>query len=212
METIIDYLIYDHHRCGNKNSEGNVSYKTEIREVKDNPYYLHVFGDSQKNVTHWELVIDVIWQEYDNVHEEDNQPQLVSDSRLVFKMTSYSKKPTIEEFSEHIKTEMRNVLLALGMDDQYVWDFGTLERKDITPEIVWKFMKLNHKDFSETEKFLRVYDYYVDRIYHDYKWGIEYLMLGSGYMFAMGWDYPIGEHFLAFLDLGKYADYYEKTH
>ena len=205
MKTIIDYLIYDHHRFGNSNAEGNVSYMTEIHEVDENPYYLP-FGEK---VHHWELVINIIWQEHDNEHEEDNQPHILTDSRLVFKMTSYSKKPTIEEFSDHIKAEMRNVLLALGLEDKFTWDFPSLNREEITPEIVWKFMKLNHKDYSETENFLKDYEHYVDRIYHDYKWGIEYLMQGENYMFAMGWEYPIGEHFLAFLELGKYADYYE---
>ena len=206
MKTIADFLIYDHHRFGNDGGVGKVTYKTEIREVEDNPYYIP-FGD--KNVHHWELVIDVIWQEHDNEHEEDNQPSVVTDSRLVFKMNRYSKKPTLEEFSEHIKSEMRNILIALGKDDNFCWDFGSVNRDEITPEIVWKFIKLNHKDYSKTEDFLEVYEHMVDRIYHGYKWGIEYLMLGGNYMFAMGWEYPIGEHFLAFLEMGKFADYYE---
>ena len=124
-------------------------------------------------------------------------------------MTSRSIAPTMEQFSVHIKKELRAVLQACGLDNDYVWSVNTpSKRQDIEPFQVYQFLKLIHKDYTKTEDFLKDYDHYVDRMYHNFKW-IDYLMCGVNYMFAMGWEYPIGEHLLAFLDVGKYSDYYE---
>lgn len=207
---IQDFLKYDFHRFGDdKNDEtSEYTYRLEIREVPENPFYLP-FGDN--GVHHWALFIDVLKHNHLYDDEPDNETYRMTDDnhRLVFRMTSYSKIPTIEEFSKHIYDEMRAVIQAFGLENEYVWDFPMKDRNDITPDVVWKFLKNIHKDYSRTEDFLRDYEHYVERIYHDYKWGIEYLMKGEQYMFAMGWEYPIGEHFLAFLDVGKYSDYYE---
>jgi hypothetical protein len=206
---IQEFLKYDFHRFGaDKNKEtSEYTYKCEIREVAENPFHMPIKGE---NVTHWELVINVLKHDHLYDDEGDNETYLMTEtSPLLFKMTRYSKPPTIEEFSKHIYDEMRAVILAFGLENEYVWEFSGKERNDITPDVVWKFLKNIHKDYSKTEDFLKDFDFYQERIYHNWKWGITYLMLGNSWMFAMGWDYPIGEHFLAFLDVGKYSDYYE---
>jgi hypothetical protein len=206
---ILDFLKYDFHRFGeDKNRDtSEYTYKLEIREVPENPFHLPIIGEK---VHHWALVLNVFKHDHLYDDEGDNETYLMTDnSPLVFRMTSYSKPPTIEEFSKHIYDEMRAVIHAFGMENEYVWEFNHKERREITPEVVWKFLKNIHKDYSRTEDFLRDYDYYVERIYQDWKWGISYLMRGDNWMYAMGWDYPIGEHLLAFLDVGKYNDYYE---
>lgn len=210
---ILDFLKYDFHRFGDdKNSEtSEYTYKCEIIEVAENPFHLPIKGEK---VTHWAMTIDVLKHDHLYDDEPDNETYLMTrpSNHLVFRMTSYSKPPTIEEFSKHIYDEMRAVIQAFGLENGYVWDFPMKDRNDITPDVVWKFLKNTHKAYDITVEFLRVYDHFVERIYHDYKWGIEYLMKGDQYMFAMGWEYPIGEHLLAFLDLGKYSDHYEKNY
>lgn len=207
---IQDFLHYDFHRFGeDKNKEtSEYTYKCEIIEVAENPFYLP-FGD--KGVHHWAMTIDVLKHDHLYDDEPDNETYLMTEphSHLVFRMTSYSKPPTIEEFSKHIYDEMRAVIHAFGLENEYVWNFPMKDRNDITPQVVFKFLNNIHKHYPNTKDFLNDYDHYVERIYHDWKWGIEYLMRGECYMFAMGWEYPIGEHFLAFLDVGKYSDHYE---
>jgi len=207
METLIDYLIIDRKRYGtNLDPHQEFGFHTEILEVEENPFYLP-FGD--KGVHHWELVILPTYQD----EEEPEAGMKIMDdvSPLRFKMTSRSLAPTMEQFSEHIKRELRAVLNALDLDNVYVWNVNTPDNRDrIELHQVYKFLKNIHKDYTKTEDFLKDYDHYVDRMYHDCKW-IEYLMFGVNYMFAMGWEFPIGEHLLSFLDIGKYSDYYEMS-
>ena len=208
---IQDFLHYDFRRYGEDTHKetSEYTYKVEIREVLENPYYLP-FGDH--GVHHWELVINVLKLDHLYDDEPDNETNLMTDgSPLRFKMTSYSKQPTIEEFSQHIYNELRAVLQAFGSTDEFIWGFTQMiERTEITPEILYKFLKNIHKDYTKTEDFLRDYDHYLERFYHDYKF-FTYLCFSANYMFAMGWDYPIGEHMIAFLDLGKYYDHYERN-
>jgi len=207
METLIDYLIIDRKRYGSGlYAHQEFGFHTEIREVEENPFYLP-FGD--KGVHHWELVIRPTCNDEEN--PDVDMIILEEVSPLRFKMTSRSIKPTMEQFSAHIKAELRAVIQTFELDKEYVWsvDFPT-RREFIEPAQVYKFLKLIHRNYTKTEDFLKDYDHYVDRIYHDIKF-MDYLMFGVNYMFAMGWSYPIGEHLLAFLDVGKYSDYYEMS-
>jgi hypothetical protein len=212
MKDIRDYLKYDFFRYGDEKDSklSEFIYDVEIREVKENPYYLP-FGD--KGVHHWEMVINVLHHNHRYDDEDDNTAQLMTENGpLLFKMTSYSIPPNIENFSTHIYQELRAVLQALELTDKFVWEFPEmLDRHDITPKMVYKFLKNIHKDYTKTEDFLKDYDHYVERIYHDYKF-MSYLCFGVHYMFAMGWEYPIGEHLLAFLDIGKWRDHYKKNY
>ena len=207
METLTDYLIIDKKRYGHTVYESQeFGFHTEIKEVEKNPFYLP-FGD--KGVHHWELVIRPTY--LDEEEPEAGMKVMVEETPLRFKMTSYSLAPTMEKFSEHIKRELRAVLQTFDMEYEYTWNVNLpCKRNEIEPQQVYKFLKLIHKDYTNTEDFLKDYDHYVERIYHDIKF-IDYLMKGVKYMFAMGWDYPIGEHLLAFLDMGKYVDYYEMS-
>jgi hypothetical protein len=210
--TIQDFLLYDFLRYGvEKDSKlSEFIYDIDIHEVKENPYYLP-FGDH--GVHHWEMTINVRYHDHRYDDEDDNIANLMTERNpLRFKMTSYSKAPTIEEFSKHIYDELRAVLQAIDTTDKFVWDFPEmLDRNDITPEMVYKFLKNIYKDYTKTEDFLKDYEHYAERMYHDYKF-ISYLCFGVDYYGAMGWDYPIGEHLLAFLDLGKWNDHYEKNY
>jgi hypothetical protein len=200
MSNITEYLILDRKRYGTDIAESvQVEFDTKIVEIPYNPYYLP-FGD--KGVHHYELqLIPKYREDCEEWSEDVNQT-------LRFKMSSYSLMPTIEQFSDHIKAECIAILNAIGMDECYVWDVHRLNYDDIEPAMIYKFLKNIHRDYTKTEDFLRDYDHYKNRLYQGMKW-IDYIISGGGAMFCMSYDYPIGEHLLAFLEVGKYADFYE---
>ena len=209
MKTLKDYMILDTHRFGNKDYHGDeYEINHNIVEVKENPFY--IAGDLF--VKHYELQLRYGVKAGDDpeaVFEYD-----MSEWPLKFKMTSKTF-PTFEQFSEHIKKECQGIFNVLDLDDKFVWDFPTPERDEITPQMVYQFIQNVRAEFQpdyrNTTDFLRDFDHFAERLYHGWKF-MDYIITGSSYMFCpLTWDYPIGEHFLAFLDRGKYADYYEKN-
>lgn len=211
METIKDYLIYDQKRYGVELADDcKVEYLISIDKINENPFYLNI---NKKDINHYELTISV------NVKSVDIDGSKISEQykyKLKFKMSSQSK-PSLEKFSKHIKKECLNVIDALGVDlsKSYIWDLQQktidCDRSEIEPKNVYKFLKNIHKDYSKTEDFIKDYDHYVDRMYHCIKF-MHLLIDGENGMYRMSWDYPIGEHFLAFLtDNAKFCDYYKSV-
>jgi len=206
-QNITDFLICDNARYGgNVSRDGKVIYTTEIKQIDENPYYIE-FGD--KSIKHYELVIGVEFREDDG----EEVWEYVYDGKLRFKMSTYST-PTIEKFSDHIRKECLALIDAVGcnLSKCYIWDLqqvSMLERNEIEPKQVYKFLKNIHKDYTKTEQFLEHYDIYVSRMYQTMKF-IFLLIDGNSGMFRMSWEYPIGEHFLAFLtEDAKFNDFYE---
>lgn len=208
MKTIKDFLIVDTQRYGKPKEHEEIRFAVEIQEIKENPFYLE-FDDKTR---HWEFRITPTFQydegEGEHWHRDERQT-------LRFKMSQYTQ-PTLEQFSEHIKMELTALLRAMSNVRGYVWDIVqdlySPFRDNFTPEVVYAFLKEIHKDYTKTEDFLRDYEHYHNRMYHDLKF-LMYMIEGNRAMFSMSYDYPIGEHMLAFLDLEefKYCDYYEKA-
>ena len=206
MQNITDFLICDKFRYTKISEDTNVEYTTEIKQIDHNPYYIE-FGD--KSAKQYELVIGV------KVSEDDNGEVYgyVYDNQLRFKLSAYSM-PTIEKFSDHIRKECLALIDAMGCDLSkcYIWDLqlvAMLDKKDIEPKHVYKFLKNIHKDYTKTEQFLEHYDIYAERMYQTMKF-IYLLIDGTTDMFRMDWEFPIGEHFLAFLTHdAKFNDFYE---
>jgi hypothetical protein len=184
----------------NVGTQTDVNYKVTIEKVKDNPYYIE-FGDKP---THWLLRIDIQTRWNDEPNEFEDTGDYVE-----FRMSRYSLKPTMEEFSKHIYDECRNTLEALDFHKpEFVSDSNKwmMERTEITPANVYKFMKLLHKDYTNTESFLKDYDTYLERIYHNMKF-IYKLINGWDAMWSRDFKIPIGENFMAFLDLHTVKNY-----
>jgi hypothetical protein len=206
MKDITKYLIYDTVRYGQDVPNMEYDFKLEITQIDSNPFYIP-FGDKTK---HWELTLTPLYRDLDGDeptgkwHEHNRQ-------EIKFKMSS-RQKPNIERFSQHIYDELRAVLMAIGVtDDHWVWDvqqkmMGAID--GFEPEQVFKFIKNIHKDYSNTQDFLNVYDDMHHRMRQSMKFAM-YLLEGNKAMFTMSYEYPIGEHLIAFLDVGKYNDYYE---
>jgi len=204
MKNITEFLIYDTVRYGEKNLHYDVRYETEIKQIDSNPYYIE-FGDKTKQ---WELTITP--STFDR-EEEGSEWVRDENQTLRFKMSAY-QKPNIEIFSQHIYDELRAVLQAIECtDEDYVWNVQQKilgAYKEFTPQQVYNFIKNIHKNYSDTQDFLNVHDSMYERMHHSMKFAM-YLLEGNRAMFTMSYDYPIGEHLLAFLELGKFYDHYE---
>ena len=175
------------------------SYKVTIEEVKENPFYLP-FGD--KGIHHWELKIQPICRWIAEEGEEEDVWGNQDDS-IEFKMTSYSKKPTIEEFSKHIYDELHAAFKAMEITEIRYLQEGEdkmLVDWDDCVNRVYKFMKALHKDYSKTEDYLRDYDHYKERLYHDMKFA-HALAFGQDYMFSRRFSGEIGEKFFEFMNI-----------
>jgi len=203
MSNITDFLQFDSIRFGQNlcglyglGYEQEVRFKTEIVQIDSNPYYFQ----TKEKVSHYEFRIKNIIS-----FVPENTEDVVG--ILPFKMTSYFKKPTIEQFSDHIKRECLATLKALKLTDKYVWEFHIPEWREITPIHVYNYIKEIHKSYEKTEDFLKVWDFYLTRIYNNAKW-IESLVKGGRGILSET-TLPIGEHLFAFLEIGKYCDYYE---
>lgn len=209
MKNITDFLIFDSFRYGKEwNSQWNENqYKVEINQIDENPFYIP-FGDKTKQ---WELTIVPQYRDLDGDeptkewHDDDRQT-------IRFKMSAYMK-PTIEVFSKHIYDELNAILKAIGVtDEDYVWN---VREKILTPiadgfepQEVFNFMQNIHKDYTKTQDFLNAFDDFHHRMRQSLKFGM-YLLEGNKAMFSMSYEYPIGEHLLAFLEIGKFTDHYE---
>ena len=204
MKDIRPFLIYDSFRYGIKDPHFETKYELEIVQIDSNPYYIE-FGDKTKQ---WELRLTPCT--LDKV-EEDAEWYRDEDQTLRFKMSGY-QKPNIEMFSQHIYDELRAVLQAIECtDEDYVWDVQQKMMgayKEFTPQQVYNFIKNIHKNYSDTQDFLNVYDAMYERMHQSMKFAM-YVLEGNGAMFTMSYDYPIGEHLLAFLELGEMYDHYE---
>jgi hypothetical protein len=206
MKDIRPFLIFDTARYGKQysSSANDIKYKLEINEIDSNPYYIP-FGDKTRQ---WELTVTPQYRDPDESEEyytDDNQT-------IRFKMSRYGK-PSIEDFSQHIFDELNAILNAIGVNDEdWVWD---IQQKIITPiaegfepQEVFNFIKNIHKDYSNTQDFLNVHDDMHHRMRQSLKFAM-YLLEGNAAMFSMTYQYPIGEHLTAFLEIGKMYDHYE---
>lgn len=204
MKDITKFLIYDTARFGEKEPHWDTKFKLEIRQIEENPYHLPIDGDKQK---HWELTLTPCTLD----REEEGDWYENADQQLKFKMTRYGQ-PTLEDFSEHIYKELNAVLDAIGVtEEDWVWDIQQKmlgSYKEFTPQQVFKFIKNLHFGFMKTDKFLEVYDFFYERMHQSMKFAM-YLLEGNKAMFTMSYEYPIGEHLTAFLEVGKYYDHYE---
>lgn len=205
MSNILDYLKFDNKRFGTSAmgtyglnyGEQEIVFKTGIKKIDKNPYYL---DNKSEKVCHYEFqIMSIIKDLVENTESIEGT--------LPFKMTSYSKIPNIDQFSEHIKSECVATLKALEATDKYVWDIPFPNWRDITPEQVYVYIKEIHKSYENTGEFLKVYDFYLTRLYNNWKW-IDSIIRG-GHGILSDETFPIGEHLLAFLEIGKYADYYK---
>ena len=169
---------------------------TEIVEVPDNPFYLPFKGDDRK---HFELRIQHVGRYYldDEVPEgETNEEINIDNYPLEFKMTTYGI-PTLERFSEHLREEINNTLDAMGIFELNTYNGYyngaelSIDRVDIQPQHIYKFLKNIHKDYTKTEDFLKDFDHYENRIYHIMKF-VSSLALGKDYMFAQTFSGEIG--------------------
>lgn len=208
MRNITDFLLIDNVRYGKDQSNGNdIQFRTEINQIDMNPYYID-FGDKTKQ---WELTIVPQFRDLEipngKWHDDTNQT-------IRFKMSAY-QKPNIEIFSERIFEEGNALLNAIGVNDSmYVWNVQQAITTPISdgfePQQVFNFMKNIHKDYSNTQDFLNAFDDYHHRMRQSLKF-FMYLLEGNKAMFSMPYDYPIGEHLLAFLEIGKLNDHYEQS-
>ena len=221
MKDITKYLIYDTARYGEKDPHFEVKFKIEINQIDQNPYHLPIdyiyltreklgfdqtnMGDKQK---HWEMSLIPCTRDKE---EEGSEWHEDVDQKLKFKLTTYGT-PTIEDFSNAIYKELNAVLNAIGVtEEDWVWDIQQKmlgSYKEFTPQQVFKFIKNLHYGFDKTDKFLDVYDFFYERMHQSMKFAM-YLLEGNRAMFTMSYDYPIGEHLTAFLEVGKYYDHYE---
>ena len=206
MKDIRPFLIFDKVRYGKEwNSQWNeTQYKLSISEIESNPFYIE-FGDKTR---HWELTLTPQYRDpqeskewYDDTRQE-----------IRFKMSRYTE-PSIEQFSQHIYDELNAILNAIGCSDaDYVWNVQQKTMGAIgdgfEPQVVYNFIKNIHKDYSQTQDFINVFDDMHHRMRQSLKFAM-YLLEGNKAMFTMTYEYPIGEHLIAFLDLGKMNDYYE---
>jgi hypothetical protein len=206
MKDIRPFLRYDTARYGKHygNVHNDTQFKLDIQEIELNPYYIP-FGDKTRQ---WELT--VIPQYRDS--EEGGEYHDDTLQTIRFKMSWYSK-PTIEVFSQRIFDELNAVLNAIGVtDEDWVWDVQQKMLGSIgdgfEPQEVFNFIKNIHKNYSDTQDFLNVYDDMHHRMRQSLKFAM-YLLEGNKAMFSMSYEYPIGEHLLAFLELGKMYDHYE---
>ena len=171
----------------------------------NNPFYMPI-GD--KGIHHWELSIQPIarWTLEDGYPDGD---WMDSDSSIEFKMTSYSLKPTIEKFSQHIYDELHSAFNAMGIEEVKYLSHGEdqmlVNWNDINLN-VYKFMKELHKDYTKTEDFIRDYDHYKERLYHDMKFA-HALTYGQDYMFARTFTGDIQERFLTLWILNLLINY-----
>ena len=208
MKDIRPFLIFDTVRYGAQysNKVNDTKYKLEINEIDSNPFYIP-FGDKTRQ---WELTITPQYRDPDGDEPTD---KWYDDTRqtIRFKMSRYGK-PSIENFSTHIYEELNAVLNAIGCNDEdFVWGvqqkmLGAVD--EIEPQQLYNFIKNIHKNYSDTQDFLNVYDDMHHRMRQSLKFAM-YLLEGNKAMFTMSYEYPIGEHLLAFLDLGKMYDHYE---
>jgi len=205
MKDITKYLIYDTARYGEKDPHFEVKFKIEINQIDSNPYHLPINGDHPK---HWEMSLIPCTRDKE---EEGSEWHEDVDQKLKFKLTTYGT-PTIEDFSNAIYKELNAVLNAIGVtEEDWVWDIQQKmlgSYKEFTPQQVFKFIKNLHYGFDKTDKFLDVYDFFYERMHQSMKFAM-YLLEGNRAMFTMSYDYPIGEHLTAFLEVGKYYDHYE---
>ena len=204
MKDIRPFIIYHTARYGQSNPHFEVKYVLDIKQIDSNPFYIE-FGDNTKQ---WELTITPQTLDKD---EPESGWYTHQDQELRFKMSGYMK-PTIETFSKHIFGELNAVLNAIGVNDEdWVWDvqqkmLGAID--GFEPQEVFNFIKNIHKDYSNTQDFLNVHDDMHDRMRQSMKFAM-YLLEGNKAMFSMTYEHPIGEHLLAFLEVGKFYDHYE---
>ena len=180
---------------------GRMRYDVSIYKIDKNPYYLD-FGD---NPTHWEMKIQPQGR-----FEEEGEVDEWGDmgEPYVFKMSLYSKPPTVEEFSKHMFDECWATIKAMELPEiKYLADniCFNISREDIQPHQVYRFLKEIHKDYTKTENFLKDYDHYRDRIYNNMKF-MYGMIAGYGGMFMKSFDFPIGRHFFDFLGIEIYKD------
>jgi hypothetical protein len=206
MKDIRPFLIYDTARYGKHygNIHNDTMFKLDIKEIESNPYYIP-FGDRTRQ---WELTVTPQYRD----SEEGGEFHDDTLQEIRFKMSRYGK-PTIEHFSQHIFDELNAILKAVGVtDEDWVWDVQQKVLSPIAdgfePQEVFNFIKNIHKDYSNTQDFLNVHDDMHHRMRQSLKFAM-YLLEGNKAMFSMSYEYPIGEHLLAFLEIGKMYDHYE---
>lgn len=187
------------HNSISEDEQTEYSYEVTVSQVQENPFYLP-FGD--KGVHHWELKIRPICRWLDDDGKPDSD-WMDWDSSIEFKMTSYSKKPTIEEFSKHIYDELHAAFKAIGITEVNYLSHGEqqmfIDWDDCTDK-VYAFMKALHKNYSKTEDYLRDYKHYLNRLYHDMKFA-HALAFGQDYMFARSFSGNIEEKFFDFMNI-----------
>ena len=200
----------------NLDDDSVMKYELDIHKVDDNPFYIP-FGD---NPTHWELTIQPLsaWQEEGEALEFGK----VCDP-YQFKMSRYTLAPTIEEFSKHIYDECWASIKAMELPEIKFLSDNTqfdIDHNEIEPKHVYNFMKLLHKNYEETQSFLKDYEVYHQRLYHNFKF-MYGMICGQRGMFMKSFDMPIGRNFFDFLGIDiyktnlkdpQYPDYCFPTH
>ena len=154
--------------------------KVTIEKIDDNPYYRDIGGVV---VTHFGLFVSIetqclldehkgLWSEW-----EENYDQLAAyyPDRIRFTYSGFCK-PTLEQFTEHIKHQLECVFFTLcdpdscSHIDAKSGSRPWVERRDITPEMIWVYTRLQNKLYSKTVDFIKDFDYWSACLYDTQKW------------------------------------------
>lgn len=169
---------------------------SKVKEVEGNPFHEPTPGEK---VRHYILSLT---SQYRYV-EEDCEPSKWIDGHpwgnsypLKF-YWSGSKAPTMGRFSKHIWSECN---AALRSFDRRSGEYVFHSRCDISMMNVWRFTKLQRKDYSQTEDFIRDYDYWESRLYNTQKW----FFYMTGDLEWIGGCISLGEAMYEFLGIEQY--------
>jgi hypothetical protein len=205
MKTFFDYLIPVVNSDDCYDIESKIVYS--IKEVPENDFYLPAEDDI--GFKHFVLELTSESRDLDSSDPSDYFTGLrhqyqYTDIPLTF-FYSGREKPSLGVFSNHIKQECRNALLSVKGNSNIISphsgvitpEWGSLYKKN-----VYKFMCLYSNQYSNTEKFLEDYDFWLLRLHATLKW-IAYMRGDSewtcGYV-------AIGDSLYDFLSVGDYQD------
>ena len=169
------YLIQDQEEDGE--SERRILW--EIVRIDVNPFVIN--SDVHHN---WELRLQGqsrwIGDEWENIGDP-----------LLFKITKnerHPEKPTIEEFSEFMRSELWNTIDAMEIDfsEERYFDNDMFNKNlnDITLEHVYSYLKnAFSKKYEKTSEFIKDFNHYQYRIYSNLKFCLA-LHVGYFNMFS----------------------------
>ena len=205
MKTFFDYLIPIVNSDDCYDIKSKIVYS--IKEVPENHFYLPAEDDI--GFKHFVLELTSESRYLDDPDSSDSYftgvSHIYSGQPLTF-FYSGQEKPSLEVFSNHIKRECRNALLSIKGNSNIISPhsgFLTPEWDCFYKKNVYTFMCLYSNRYSNTEKFLEDYDFWLIRLHATLKW-IAYMRDDSEWT---GGYVAIGDALYDFLSVGDYRDY-----